>query len=208
MAWLSRKSRLERRLGPPIVVVSGLPRSGTSMMMRMLDAAGLEIVTDAVRGADEDNPRGYFEYERVKELDKGGDRSWVVEHRGKVLKIISLLLEHLPEGCFYRVIFMHRDLREVLASQNKMLVRRGEPGDGADDEKMTRLYTGHLVKIESMLAARDDVEVLEVVYKNVVRDPQREARRVARFVGRADRAEAMAAAVDRSLYRNRGDAAG
>lgn len=186
-----------------MVVVSGLPRSGTSMMMRMLDAAGLEIVTDEVRSADDDNPRGYFEYERVKELDKGGDRAWVREHRGKVLKIISFLLEHLPEGCFYRVIFMRRDLREVLASQNKMLVRRGERGDGQDDDKMMRLYTGHLAKVDALLRARPDVEVLDVVYRDVIADPRRQAERVARFLGRADRAPAMAAAVDGSLYRNR-----
>jgi hypothetical protein len=173
------------------------------MMMRMLDAAGLEIVTDEVRSADDDNPRGYFEYERVKELDKGGDRAWVREHRGKVLKIISFLLEHLPEGCFYRVIFMRRDLREVLASQNKMLVRRGERGDGQDDDKMMRLYTGHLAKVDALLRARPDVEVLDVVYRDVIADPRRQAERVARFLGRADRAPAMAAAVDGSLYRNR-----
>jgi hypothetical protein len=198
-----KRARLRRKLGPPIVVVSGLPRSGTSMMMKMLDAAGLEIVTDGVRTADEDNPKGYFELEQVKDLDKGGDNSWLAENRGKVVKIISFLLKDLPEGCFYRILFMRRDLDEILASQNKMLVRRGESGDGSDDEKMKQAYAGHLRKVEWILRERPDVEVLDVHYRSAVEDPRGQAARVCRFLGLGDRSDDMARAVDSNLYRNR-----
>jgi hypothetical protein len=194
---------LKRKLGPPIIVVSGLPRSGTSMMMRMLDAAGLSIVTDAIREADEDNPRGYFELEQVKDLDKGGDKSWLPGHRGKVIKIISFLLTDLPDSCFYKVVFMRRDLDEVIASQNKMLVRRDEKVDG-DDEKMKELYARHLRKLEVQLGERGNFEILDVHYREVIDDPRAQARRVGKFLGLSDRADAMAEAVDPSLYRNRG----
>jgi hypothetical protein len=173
------------------------------MMMKMLGAADLEIITDEVRAADEDNPKGYFELERVKELDKGGDKSWLVEHRGRVLKIISFLLKDLPDTCFYKVIFMRRDLGEVIASQNKMLVRRGEPADGSDDEKMTRLYGTHLKKVELMLGDRPNFDVLDVPYRQTVENPREQAVRVCRFLGLPDRADDMTGAVDRQLYRNR-----
>jgi len=194
---------LRRKLGAPIIVVSGLPRSGTSMMMKMLNAADLEIVTDEIRTADEDNPKGYFELEKVKELDKGGDKSWVAEHRGKVLKVISSLLKDLPDDCSYKVILMRRDLNEVVASQNKMLVRRGEKADGEDDDKMMALYTTHLRKLELLLRESPNFECLEIHYRQVVESPREQAQRVAEFIGRGDRAEVMADAVDRRLYRNR-----
>jgi len=194
---------LRRKLGAPIIVVSGLPRSGTSMMMKMLNAADLEIVTDEIRTADEDNPKGYFELEKVKELDKGGDKSWVAEHRGKVLKVISSLLKDLPDDCRYKVILMRRDLNEVVASQNKMLVRRGEKADGEDDDKMMALYTTHLRKLELLLRESPNFESLEIHYRQVVESPREQAQRVAEFIGRGDRVEVMADAVDRRLYRNR-----
>ncbi len=203
MFWFSKRARLRRKLGSAIVVVSGLPRSGTSMMMKMLEASGLEIVTDAVRSADEDNPKGYFEYERVKELDKGGDKNWVADHRGKVVKIISFLLKDLPDDNLYNVIFMRRDLDEVLASQNKMLVRRGEQGGQAGDEEMKRLYTNHLGKVEMMFSSKPNFELLDVHYRQVVENPREQAARVSRFLELSNRAEAMAGAVDRQLYRNR-----
>ena len=173
------------------------------MMMKMLDAADLPLVTDAVRTADEDNPKGYFEDERVKDLDKSEDRDWLRDCRGKVVKIISFLLLDLPEENFYKVIFMRRNLEEVIASQNKMLARRGEPADGSDDEKMTRLYAGHLRKVELMLSQRPNFEVLDVHYRQAVENPREQAVRVGRFLGLQDRANEMTQAVDRALYRNR-----
>jgi hypothetical protein len=200
-----RRRLLERRLGPPVIIVSGLPRSGTSMMMNMLQAAGLTIASDGERGADEDNPKGYFELERVKELDKTEDKSWLRGHRGQVVKIISFLLKDLPDDCCYKVIFMRRDLREVLASQNKMLVRRGEAEGQADDAKMVELYTSHLRKVELMLEERRNFQNLDVHYRQVVEAPRATAASVSRFLGSRLDAERMVQAVDRGLYRNRRD---
>src|SRR5438128_3864516 len=121
------------RYGRPIVVVSGLPRSGTSMAMKMLEAGGLRVVTDGQRTADEDNPKGYYEDERVKDLHREGDKTWLRDARGDVVKIISFLLKSLPADNNYKVLFMHRNLREIVASQNKMLARRGEKNETPDD---------------------------------------------------------------------------
>jgi hypothetical protein len=189
--------------GSPIIVVSGLPRSGTSMMMNMLAAGGLAVSSDRVRQADEDNPRGYFEDERVKDLERAPDKTWVAECRGKVVKVISFLLKDLPDTERYQVLFMHRDLHEVIASQNKMLHRRNEPVDETDGERMARAYRAHLVKVKLLLAERRNFDVLEVDYREAVGDPRATARRVARFLGRDLDVERMAGAVEPSLYRNR-----
>jgi len=191
------------KFGQPIVVVSGLPRSGTSMMMKMLDAADLRLITDAVRTADEDNPKGYFEDERVKDLDKSEDRGWLRDCRGKVVKIISFLLLDLPEENFYKVIFMRRNLEEVIASQNKMLVRRGEPTDEANDEKMIQRYKMHLRKVEYVLEEYDNFEAIDVDYRQALEDPRTYAARIGDFLGAKLDLDRMAAVVDPSLYRNR-----
>jgi hypothetical protein len=190
------------RFGEPVVVVSGLPRSGTSMVMRMLDAGGVPLVMDGARAADEDNPAGYFELEQVKALDKG-DTAWVAAARGKAVKVISLLLEHLPRGYDYRVVFLDRDLAEVLASQRKMLARRGERST-TDDGRMTEIYEAHLRRVRRLLATDARFTVLEVAYADVVADPRTQAGRIAAFLDRGLDVERMAAAVDPSLYRNRG----
>lgn len=185
-----------------VTVVSGLPRSGTSMMMRMLDAGGIAPLTDAVRQADDDNPRGYFELERVKSLAETSD--WLNEAAGKAIKIVSPLLDHLPGTPDFDVIFLRRALPEVLASQRAMLVRRGKPADASDDPRMQALFEKHLAKIESALAARPNVRCLYVSHREAVEDPARVAGLVADFLGRELDRAAMAAAVDRSLYRQKG----
>ena len=200
---LLRVLGLEKDLGRPIIVVSGLPRSGTSMMLSMLTAAGLEIVSDRVRTADEDNPKGYFEDERVKDLEKNDDRSWLCECRGKVIKIISFLLKDLPADNRYRVIFMRRDLGEVLASQNKMLRRRGEPVDESSSQKMIELYKNHLQKVDFLLKARPNIERVDIEYRQAVADPREQAERVARFLELDLDVDRMVRAVDPALYRNR-----
>lgn len=173
------------------------------MAMRMLEAGGLPIVTDRARAADDDNPLGYFELDRVLELDKGGDAGWLSEARGKAVKIISALLPHLPETYNYRVIFMHRDLGEVLASQNKMLARRGERGSAAGDAEMTKLYENHLRRIASLLRRRACFDTLDVRYAEVIASPEAEARRIEAFLGGALDAARMVQAVAPELYRNR-----
>ncbi|MBW2280938.1 MAG: sulfotransferase family protein [Deltaproteobacteria bacterium] len=199
-------SRLLHRwkYGQEIVVVSGLPRSGTSMMMKMLDAGGVPIMTDGLRTADEDNPRGYFEVERVKDLEKETDKGWLREARGKGLKVISFLLKELPEDCAYRVVFMRRDLAEVVTSQNKMLDHRGEENP-IRDEKAIELYRKHLISTRVFTGMSPRFDVLEVVYRDVLDDPERLARQVNAFLGGRLDVKRMAEAVDPGLYRNRSD---
>jgi Sulfotransferase domain len=191
------------RRGQPIVVVSGLPRSGTSMAMAMLEAGGFAVVTDGLRAADASNPKGYYEYERVKDLDKPGDHAWLADARGKAVKVISFLLTHLPESYDYQVIFMQRDLDEVLASQNKMLESRGEP-TGADDARMRAVYEAHLAQVERFMKNRSCFSTQQVSYADVVGNPPAEAARIDAFLGGGLDVEQMAAVADRTLYRNRG----
>lgn len=199
-------SRFVRRVrfGDDIVIVSGLPRSGTSMLMQMLEAGGIEILTDRVRGADESNPQGYYELERVKELDKGGDPSWLVDARGRAVKIVSWYLRHLPSSNNYKILFMHRDLGEVLASQAQMLERRAEDS-ATDDGRLRELYIGHLAKAARELASRSCFDVLDLRYGDVLADPDAVAGRVCRFLGGRLDPEAMAATVKPELYRNRSE---
>ncbi len=192
----------QRRYGEPIIVVSGLPRSGTSMAMKMLDAGGIPLITDEVRVPDEDNPKGYFELESVKSLGEQDDKSWLVEARGKAVKIISHLLRELPDQHAYRVIFMNRHVQEVIRSQNKMLTRRGEELSG-DDQNVTTLFEQHLRLIRSWLRKQQNISVLDLHYSNVVREPLQGAAQIVGFLKTDLDQERMASVVDPSLYRNR-----
>jgi len=189
------------RYGRPIVVVSGLPRSGTSMAMKMLEAGGLRVVTDGLRTADEDNPKGYYEDERVKDLHQAGDKTWLRESRGKVIKIISFLLKSLPDDNNYKVLFMHRNLREIVASQNKMLVRRGEKNDTPDERAVALLE--EQVRDARFFLRRPQFEVLELNYRETLDSPRPLALRMAEFVGEPLDVEKMTQVVDVQLYRNR-----
>jgi hypothetical protein len=191
-----------RKYGEPVVVVSGLPRSGTSMMMKMLAAGGVSVMTDAVRKADVDNPKGYYEYERVKDLEKETDKSYVREARGKALKVISFLLKDLPDDNFYQVIFMRRHLDEVIASQNKMLDRRGEESIDAH-EAMAEAYRNHLAAVKILVRKRPNFAMLEFRYDQAVKNPAEAARTVNAFLGGKLDEVAMTAAIDAELYRNR-----
>lgn len=184
-----------------VTVVSGLPRSGTSMMMRILDSGGMELVIDGIRTADDDNPKGYYEFERVKKLKE--DKGWVKDAVGKGVKVISALLAELPQEYKYRVIFMRRRMEEILASQKKMLIRRGEPTDTVPDEIMAREFEKHLEKIEKWLAEQPNVEVLYVTYHEAVADPEANIKKVNAFLGNCLDEEKMMAAIDKNLYRNR-----
>ncbi|MBM4465832.1 MAG: sulfotransferase [Chloroflexi bacterium] len=187
-----------------MTIVSGLPRSGTSLMMQMLEAGGMAILTDGLREADVDNPKGYYEFERVKQLPKG-DCAWLELAQGKAVKVIAALLEHLPPDRHYQVIFMRRRMAEILASQKQMLVRRGEDADKVSDEELARLFEKHLRKVEAWLAAQPHVEVLDVDYNAVLADPIPHACRINAFLGGLLDEEAMVAVVDSQLYRNRAE---
>jgi hypothetical protein len=185
----------------PIVVVSGLPRSGTSMMMKMLEAGGLDLLIDGQRRADEDNPKGYYEFERVKQLDKG-DQGWLPEAQGKGVKVISALLQHLPPAYTYRVIFMEREMQEILASQRKMLVRRAKPTDQVDDATLAALYAQHLAKVQAWLAAQPSTSVLPVSYNQLLQEPYPHLLRINQFLGDRLDVGRMASMIDPVLYRN------
>jgi len=173
------------------------------MLMRMLEAGGMAIMTDELREADVDNPKGYFEYERVKDLEKETDKSYVREGRGKVLKVISFLIKDLPDDNDYRVVFMRRDLSEVLASQNKMIDRLGTEDTSAQDEAMKEAYRNDIVRTRLMCKKRPNFELIEVHYKETVEKPAATASKLNAFLtGRLDET-AMREAVDASLYRNR-----
>jgi hypothetical protein len=200
----SLRRRFSRRdPGEPIVVVSGLPRSGTSMLMKMLEAGGMAIMTDAERTADIDNPKGYFEYERIKDLEKETDKSYVREGRGKALKVISFLIKDLPDENDYRVIFMRRDLDEMLASQSKMIERLGSVDSSAENEAMKEAYRNDIVRTRLLCKNRPNFELIEIHYKATIEDPAATARRVNAFLDDHLDEVAMRAAVDASLYRNR-----
>lgn len=186
----------------PIYIVSGLPRSGTSMMMKMLEAGGLKTLTDNIRTADVDNLQGYYEFERVKQL-KEGDTLWVEEARGNVVKVISALLEHLPRGFEYKIIFMEREMMEILSSQRKMLERRGKPGNPADDAKFADLYGKHLEKVKAWLAAQANMQVLYVRYNEMLKQPAKYAGMVVDFLGVPMNMQAMSQVPQEQFYRQR-----
>lgn len=186
-------------MNPEIVVVSGLPRSGTSLMMQMLDRGGVEVVTDKIRAADVDNPRGYYEFERVKKIK--ADASWIPEARGKAVKMVSQLLYDLPPSERYLVIFMVRDLDEMILSQEKMLARLGRPA--APRDEIRRAFILHLERLRGWLAAQAHIDVLDVRYDDLIARPEEQAERVGRFLAGRPDVRAMAGAVDASLYRNR-----
>jgi len=184
-----------------IVIVSGLARSGTSMMMRILEDGGLEVLTDGVRKGDEDNPEGYYELESVKRLAE--DQSCLRAGGGKAIKIISSLLQHLLAEYYYRVIFMDRSMDEIIASQRKMLVNRGEPARVENEERVASLFRQHLVQVKGWLEAQPHIDVICVDYNKMVEDPRKHIERVNRFLGGRMNVEMMVNAVDIALYRQR-----
>lgn len=182
-----------------VIIVSGLPRSGTSLMMQMLDSGGIPVLTDHVRAADMDNPRGYYEFERVKKTKQ--DPSWLAEARGKAVKMVSQLLYDLPVGERYRVLFMERDLEEVLCSQEKMLARLGRPA--AAREPMKQAYLLHLERLHDWLRGQPHFALLRVNYRGLVEQPRPQAQRVCAFLDAKPGLDGMVRSVDPLLYRNR-----
>ena len=184
-----------------ITIVSGLPRSGTSMLMKMLAAGGLPPLTDGIRAADADNPGGYYEFEKVKQLEK--DTTWLESARGKAVKVISQLLDQLPLHKSYKIVFALRKMDEILASQQAMLARRGQPCDRASDAAMAAAFERHLSAVQQWLAQHPQMEVLYVDYAAVLRDPLATSHEIKAFLARSLDVRQMASAVDKSLYRQR-----
>jgi hypothetical protein len=186
----------------PVIIVSGLPRSGTSMMMKMLEAGGQVILTDNLREADANNPKGYYEFERVKQM-KDGDLAWLSDAVGKVVKIVTGLIMFLPSGYNYKIIFMRRDLNEILSSQKKMLGRLGKEDDNIPDDKMAKVYEEHLKEVRGWLICQPNIETLYVNYNSMVKDPTEALNKVNDFLGGGMDVSVMSAVVDKELYRER-----
>lgn len=187
-----------------VTIVSGLPRSGTSMMMQMIDRGGIVALSDQIRQADEDNPKGYYEFEAVKKTKE--DPAWVSDAVGKVVKMVHLLLLDLPLEYQYRVVMMRRNLDEVVKSQNVMLERKGENTADLPKERLMTIYRSQLEKVTSFL---DDhpgqFQWIEINYNEILSDPRPQVERISEFLDQLN-AEQMLSVVDPTLYRNRATA--
>jgi hypothetical protein len=200
MNFFSRPSK-RNTSDQPIIIVSGLPRSGTSMMMRMLAEGGLPVLTDELRRADDDNPNGYFELEVVRQL-KEGNFAWLTEANGKAVKVISALLEYLPHEHQYKIIFMERDPKETLASQKKMLDHRGQLSK-LSDEEMQQQFHKHLAAMKPWLVRQPNMEVLYVNYNALIVEPGSYCEKISEFLNLPLNQNQMMAVPDGQLYRNR-----
>lgn len=186
----------------PIIVVSGLPRSGTSLMMSLLEAAGVPVLQDDARPADESNPRGYYELAAVKRT--ASDPGWVDGAAGRAVKVIHRLLDALPRDRRYRVILMQRPIAEVVASQDRMLARLGEASGGIPAERLSAVLEAQLAEAKTLLEQEDCVEWIAVDYPRLVADPESECDRVIDFLGLDASAAVLARRVDPALHRERG----
>lgn len=186
----------------PIVIISGLPRSGTSMMARMLEAGGMDVFVDNIRKANEDNPNGYYEFERAKKLPDG-DTAWLDETQGKAVKVISALLKHLPNDYNYKILFMRRNINEVIASQNKMLENRNKALSEVEDEELVRMFSNHLTQVYNWLEQQPNIQYLNVNYNQILQDPLPVVKEINRFLNVPLDMEKMVRVVKPSLYRQR-----
>jgi hypothetical protein len=184
-----------------IVIVSGLPRSGTSLMMQMLAAGGMPILSDGERKADEDNPRGYYEWERVKLLPRQPEL--IAEADGKAVKVISQLLFALPANKTYRILFMERPLAEVVASQAEMIRRRASAGPPLPQAALLQALQAHLNQVDAWLKQQSNISLCRVDYRQLISEPERLAHTVQEFVQFPLDVSAMPRQVDSALYRNR-----
>ncbi|MDP7398370.1 MAG: sulfotransferase family protein [Lentisphaeria bacterium] len=184
-----------------ITIVSGLPRSGTSLMMQMLEAGGMPVITDDLREADEDNPRGYYELEAVKRTKD--DQAWLQGARGKVVKVIYLLLYDLPATYNYRVIFMRRPLSEIVASQQTMLARSGKEGTSLSDGQFTSLLERELSEIDEWLGRQEHCAVHNVNYHDLLNDGESAATALNDSIGGDLDVEAMQRVIRPELHRQR-----
>lgn len=204
-AWTSRIGRLrmgiDKNAAPFIVIVSGLPRSGTSMMMKMLESGGVPVLADDLRQADIDNVNGYYEFQPALKVKQ--DNSWLGDANHKAVKMIYQLLYDLPEGFEYRVLMMRRAMDEVLASQKKMLARLGKPTDTVPDEKMAEFFRAGLAKFESWISQKSNFRLIDVDYNKMVADPMPQIEAIDALLGGGLDKDAMASVVQPDLYRNR-----
>jgi hypothetical protein len=184
-----------------ITIVSGLPRSGTSLMMQMLQAGGMQVLTDGRREPDESNPRGYFEHEGVKHGRK--DLSWLEQARGKTVKVIHLLLLQLPLDRNYRVVFMLRNLEEVIASQRAMLQKQGRADTKLTDAKLAAVFETQLDQVRQWLAEHANFHVLYINHASLIENLLATAEQINQFLGGNLLVTNIAGAVRPELHRQR-----
>jgi len=184
-----------------ITVVSGLPRSGTSLMSMMLEAGGMTVLTDNIRTADHDNPKGYYEFERVKKMPEG-DFEWLEDTKGKAVKVIAALLQHLPAKYQYKVIYMHRNIDEIIKSQNKMLVNLGKPLHN-DDMLIKKLLMKHSESSRNWLDKQNNIKVLDIDYNQLIINPTPCLSEINKLLDFSLSIEKMEQSIDQKLYRNR-----
>lgn len=188
----------------PIIVVSGLPRSGTSLMMQMLEAAGVPILDDGQREEDDSNPNGYYELEAVKAT--AHDAAWVEEAPGHAVKVIHALLPHLPAHHHYQVLLMQRDAHEVVASQNRMLENDASSDPGMSDARLVEVFNQQMEKTTRLLGEENHFEWTTVRHADLFGDDELSIRRICRFLGLPGSVKKMRARIDPSLYRARATA--
>jgi len=184
-----------------VTVVSGLPRSGTSMMMEMLEKGGLEVLTDQVRKPDEDNPKGYYEYERVKQLPD--DTGWLNEAKGKAVKVLGELIKHLPGDYHYKIVFMERNLDEIIESQTKMLKRKGEDPDDISKDELRKTFKNYRKILKKQISASPNMEVIYVNYNDIMSHPEPVIESISAFFDGELDTKKMLSVIDKELYRNR-----
>jgi hypothetical protein len=186
----------------PIIVVSGLPRSGTSLMMKMLEAAGLELLVDNKRKADQDNPKGYYELEAVAQMkDKG--TNWVTDAPGKAVKVVAPLLKYLPAEYAYKVLFMRRAMPEILASQKQMLTRRGKDAEAVPDAAMAQIFDKQLAEVLKWMSENGSTEYIEIPFSELVAGNMQILESMSKFLKLEMDLNAMAQIADPELYRQR-----
>ncbi len=182
------------------MVVSGLPRSGTSLLMQMLGAGGLPLLVDGRRPPDRHNPRGYFEFDLVRR--RGAEEAWIGRARGRAVKVVVPRVLELPRGGPYRILFLHRSAAEVAASQAAMLEGAVEPGAGLPPSRVAEVLLALRDRVRAGLADRPDMRILDLEHREVLLSPRREAGRIARFLDLDLDLAAMVACVEPELARH------
>ena len=170
-------------------------------MMQMIAKGGIPALTDEIREADDDNPKGYYEFEPVKKTKN--DASWLERAPGKVVKMVHLLLLDLPLDRDYRVVFTRRNIEEVVASQDVMLKRGGKSTGNLSQEKIIKVFQTQLQKVNLYLEEHTNFRVLYVHYNELISDPKPPVKAINDFLGGELNTDAMLAVGDPSLYRQR-----
>tara|TARA_B100000401_G_C52698713_1_gene668011 strand:- start:9 stop:1046 length:1038 start_codon:yes stop_codon:yes gene_type:complete len=192
---------LSNNIKGEIIIVSGLPRSGTSMMMQILSAGGLDILTDKKRTPDDNNPRGYYEYEPVKKLMI--DKSWLPQAKGKVVKVIAQLIPYLPSNFNYKIVFMRRPMDEVLKSQQVMLGKEKDVKSKAFPSGLNNAFQKQLNRVDEWVESQANIDVININYKDIISSPENELESLVSFLDKPLEIDKLKSAIDKKLYRNK-----